>query len=480
MPTYLNSEVFLSDQSLPDPREADTQYVPFPPIEKWLMTGVDSRRWASYSQRLQEVADAEPAVLERAYEIVRRVAAIETGAIEGLYEVDRGFTLNVASQAAMWQAALSTKSEDARALIESQLNAYEYVLDFATGREPIALAWVRELHAQVCAGQKTYLVQTEAGPQRHPLPLGEYKSLPNNVVTADGSIHAYCPVDLVGAEMQRFSREIHKNAFADAHPSQQASYVHYCLVAIHPFADGNGRVARALASAFTYRAVRVPFLVFAEDKREYFAALAAADSGQYQHFVDFSVDRCLSAMQLVYQSLRTAQVEEPAEILRGLDDLYLTKGGFTYQEVDAAARSLMKELLKELQDQLGPLAKLTNLAEAQATKTHSNYEPISDRYRVYMNKRGEAVIVVVTAKEPVRTSVRRELRIEIPKDCGERDDFAVRVGDGPEVLLTRMRELHPTPHASFLIGMKVFCRGVLAEIAEELVTNAAAVRRDDL
>jgi Fic family protein len=53
--------------------------------------------------------------------------------------------------------------------------------------------------------------------------------------------------------MARLVAELGSERFIKAHPIAQASYTHYCLAAIHPFADGNGRVARAVASTYLYR-----------------------------------------------------------------------------------------------------------------------------------------------------------------------------------------------------------------------------------
>ena len=76
----------------------DAAYQQFPPFERWLAgTSIDETRWSRY---LGVIADLtrrlDAGVRRRAYEIVKRAAAIDTGAIEGLYEVDRGFTFTVA------------------------------------------------------------------------------------------------------------------------------------------------------------------------------------------------------------------------------------------------------------------------------------------------------------------------------------------------------------------------------------------------
>ncbi len=63
-----------------------------------------------------------------------RAAAVDTGAIEGLYTVDRGYTVSVLDAASAWQAEVAeTKGPDVAALIGAQRRAYELALDAATG-----------------------------------------------------------------------------------------------------------------------------------------------------------------------------------------------------------------------------------------------------------------------------------------------------------------------------------------------------------
>src|SRR6185369_6639472 len=233
-------------------READALYKPVPSFAEWAeRASVETTRWNRYTAELEELKGTSPDRLTRALEIVRRAAAFDTGALEGLYESDRGFTFTVAMQSASWEAAVEKKGAEVRALFESQLHAYDHILDFATEAVPIAEAWIRKLHADITESQKTYRVWTEIGWQEQELPKGQYKHLPNHVLLADGTYHAYAPVDMTPTEMYRFCQEIRSEAFRDAHPVLQASYAHYGLVMIHPFADGNGRVARALGSVFT-------------------------------------------------------------------------------------------------------------------------------------------------------------------------------------------------------------------------------------
>ena len=223
----------------------DAAYKPFPTFEEWGGASVDTVRWERYKSSLQDRAGSSPEVLGRAREIAKRAAALDTGAIEGLYEVDRGFTYTVAFETSAWEAALAQKGEYVRSLFEAQLHAYDYVLDFATKAQPISEAAIRALHEEVCRAQTTYRVMTTVGPQEQALPKGQYKIMPNHVRTRKGADHSYAPVDVTPAEMARLVAELRSDAFLTAHPVLQAAYAHYGLVAIHPFADGNGRVARA-------------------------------------------------------------------------------------------------------------------------------------------------------------------------------------------------------------------------------------------
>ena len=270
--------------------EIDAQYRPFPGFDEWPRQIPGQELWDFDFSFFQSIAsEASKADLRGAQQIALRTAAFDTGAIEGLYSTDRGLTFTVATQAAAWEQEVSSRDTEALDLFKAQLGAFELVLDLATDHFPqVTQAWLRRLHEEVTAAQATYVVHTPVGPQEQPLPKGEYKKYPNHVRTAAGKIHAYAPVEITQGEMQRLVDQITTADFEDAHPILQAAYVHYALSVIHPFADGNGRVARAAASAYTYRAASIPLLVQAHDRDRYLATLAAADSGKFAPFIEFT------------------------------------------------------------------------------------------------------------------------------------------------------------------------------------------------
>lgn len=275
-------------------------YTPFPSFSEWQKTPVDTEQFDRYARMFEGVKkSAEPARVATALRQAMRYAAVDTNAIEGIYETDRGFTKTVATQAAAWQAAMDARGQHVRRAFTDALNGYEYVLDATTQSTVITEVWVRELHSILCASQDSFQVFTQHGPEDRPLPKGAYKSLPNSPTLLDGRVHAYAPVADTPAEMHRLVQEIRSARFSSAHPVIQAAYAHYAYVCIHPFADGNGRVARALASAYLYRSPGVPLVVFADQRNDYFDSLEHADSGDPTSFIQFVGARAIDTVGMM-------------------------------------------------------------------------------------------------------------------------------------------------------------------------------------
>ena len=285
-----------------------------------------------------------------------RSAALETGAIEGLYVTTRGVTRIVALQGALWEAELDKLGVDVRGHFEAQLSAFDLVLDAATRQEPISEAWLRQLHATVCAAQATHKVWTDLGWQDHDLPHGEYKISPNSVTLVDGGTHWYAPVADVPIEMHRLMEEMRSETFQSAHCVLQAAFAHHALTAIHPFADGNGRTARALASVFLYRDAGIPLVIFSDQQERYWDALAAADEARPDTFVNFIDERATDTMALVTDRLREARTPLDRQ-LATVRSRFRAHGGLSHAEVQAVAQRLEQHVRHAFSEQ-------TNLLEA--------------------------------------------------------------------------------------------------------------------
>ncbi|MGB8261759.1 MAG: Fic family protein [Terracidiphilus sp.] len=444
----------------------DAAYKPFPPFEEWASrTSVDTVRWHRYNASLSNRPELSPDVLKRAREIAKRFAALDTGAIEGLYEVDRGFTYTVAFETAAWETELANRGEHVRPLFEAQLHAYDYVLDLATKAEPISEAAIRVLHEVVCQAQATYRVATAVGPQEQALTKGRYKVLPNHVRTRDGADHSYAPVDVTPAEMARLVSEMRSEAFLAAHPVLQAAYAHYGLVVIHPFADGNGRVARALASVFTYRAISMPIVILSEHKEAYLDALESADGGNYQSFVDFMLARSLDTITLVNESVLGALSPSAEQSVEAIRRVYLTKGGYTHDQVEASGKRLIETVRSEL---------LKTISENAAAKVHGRAEILpgvpgqsSSTHRSPLNA-DRRIEIRFNSDAPAHALIGRHYDLWLPQDAGCDDDVQLERGDHKDKFSARMDELLPTISGVLQIRIALFAERVIGEVLAEL------------
>ena len=71
------------------------------------------------------------------------------------------------------------------------------------------------------------------------------------------------------------------------HPIKKATFIHHELVLIHPFLDGNGRVARLLTNLYLMQQGYPPIVLKKEDRRKYYQVLQRADTGTVSPFVMF-------------------------------------------------------------------------------------------------------------------------------------------------------------------------------------------------
>jgi Fic family protein len=284
-------------------------YRPFPNFGDWDVSNFDPALADRYRALLAETKrTASPEDFARAVRVQTRAAAVDTGAIEGLYATDRGFTMTVAAEAASWEWEADKKGAHVRQTIEDALRAFDWVLDAATKHSTITEVWIRSLHELACSSQETYRALTAVGWQDLPLPKGVYKTQPNNPLNrASGVVHAYAPPSDTPAEMHRLVEQLVTPEFAAAHPVVQAAYAHYAFVCVHPFADGNGRVSRALASVFLYRDPGVPLVVFDDQRDLYLDALETADHGNPVSFVQFISDRLVDTVSRIAQPRRAGR-----------------------------------------------------------------------------------------------------------------------------------------------------------------------------
>lgn len=224
---------------------------------------------------------------------VAREWAIETGQIEGLYQFDRGLTMTLIEDgitvSRIPSSASSMSPEQVTAILQDHLSTLEGLFSFVKGERPLSKGYIHELHQSLLRNQHSHAVYAPSTQTffEKELIKGRYKEQPNNPTRPDGSILHFCPPEHVESEMDELIRLFHEQEQQAVPADLQAAWLHHAFTHIHPYADGNGRVARALATLVLIKGGLMPLVVpTAEKQRVYIPALEKADEGNYTALVD--------------------------------------------------------------------------------------------------------------------------------------------------------------------------------------------------
>lgn len=87
-------------------------------------------------------------------------------------------------------------------------------------------------------------------------------------------------------------------------------YVHWAIARIHPFVDGNGRMARVLQDLFFLRHRLVPAPIPFQQVDDYYESLQKADSGNPIPFVEFVANATLESLQRYKAAIDDARTAE--------------------------------------------------------------------------------------------------------------------------------------------------------------------------
>lgn len=234
--------------------------------------------WQTSKARLS--VSSEGSLREFNQRLVRRLS-IETGILERLYDLDRGTTeaLVVAGFHEDIVSRSSTDIEPSRLIdiLRDQEAAIQVVMDCVSRNRMLTKGVIHELHSILTRHQDTTTAIDQFGNRREiPLLKGKFKEHPNNPRRDDGSIHEYCPPVHVDSEIDNLLSWL--PSYEQDDPIIVGAWFHHRFTQIHPYQDGNGRLARALTTLILLRA-RLLSLVLDRDLRAaYITSLELADA----------------------------------------------------------------------------------------------------------------------------------------------------------------------------------------------------------
>jgi Fic family protein len=235
--------------------------------------------WRASRQRLEQTGDE--ALKSFTAKLIRRVS-VETGILERLYELDRGTTEALVAKGFVEDLVShsSTDIEPSRLIdiLRDQEAAIQLLMDCVSGNRAITKGVIHDLHVTLTRHQdSTMAIDLFENRREIPLLKGRYKELPNNPRRPDGAIHEYCPPIHVDAEMENLLGWL--GEYQQDDPIIVAAWLHHRFTQIHPYQDGNGRVARALITFILLRAGLLPLVIDRDLRVEYIGALERADAG---------------------------------------------------------------------------------------------------------------------------------------------------------------------------------------------------------
>lgn len=153
------------------------------------------------------------------------------------------------------------------------------VLAEAKTDNPLTETFIRQIH-QILLREDYEVYRNLPGgvTTSYTVHAGCYKTRPNSVITPSGERFEYASPEetpVLMADLIQWYQE--EEAKAEMNPLELAALFHYRYIRIHPFEDGNGRIARLMMNFILARHKWPLIVVPTKTKRKYLEALGYAD-----------------------------------------------------------------------------------------------------------------------------------------------------------------------------------------------------------
>lgn len=229
----------------------------------------------------------------------------------------------------------------------------------ALSEYPLTEAFVRQLHHTILRDDYTVYRQLPGGEQTsYVVHAGVYKTRPNSVITRTGEHFAYASPEETPSLMADLIKWYNDQEQCGVLTlSQLCALFHYRYIRIHPFEDGNGRIARLLVNFILARHDYPMIVVKSVDKDNYLTALSACDVlvgatpsegahaeiDQIRPFVEY-IEKCMEhALETCINAAKGKSIEEDDDFMKELSIAQRMK-----KQQDAEAASLRRKCADEV------------------------------------------------------------------------------------------------------------------------------------
>lgn len=154
------------------------------------------------------------------------------------------------------------------------------MIEEAQSGHPLTEAFIRQLHKVMLREDYEVSVKSPSGiATDYTVHAGLYKTRPNSVITPAGTMFYYASPEETPALMSDLVQWYNQASSAGVlSPIELAAVFHYRYIRIHPFEDGNGRIARLLVNYILRQHDWPMMVVKTKNKSSYLAALSQADA----------------------------------------------------------------------------------------------------------------------------------------------------------------------------------------------------------
>ena len=198
--------------------------------------------------------------------------------------------------------------------IEGHDEAVKAMEDAVKRNESLNEVFIRNLHKALLKEPYENDAITPDGQRvKRRIAIGEYKTQPNNVQTSTGEIYYFTPPEQVKPAMGDLINWYRRQE--GEHPIVIAATFHYRFSRIHPFDDGNGRMARLLMNMILIKHGYTVAVVPVEERDQYIGMLEQADKTEdLAEFITYIAHCCEHTLNLHLKAARGEDIEDVEDI----------------------------------------------------------------------------------------------------------------------------------------------------------------------